>query len=191
MNHLKFILPLVLLISLISFSQQDTIKIYSDDDQSIYFDTTKVGYYNNMDRLSDSLTDGVYIFLDRSKKDIKHAKPRLVAVYKNSLRHGEFISFTYEHSGKRRLVYKRVCSFKKGKKEGVDQSYELRWCDKSYKIIHETYSTYKYGKRDGISIQFWQGLATNVLVYNDGVEVSNNEIDLSMPLKIYDEFGIE
>jgi hypothetical protein len=171
-------LLIYLLLSVVNTYGQKTYEIYKDDSLHFYFKElgTENGFYYNPHNMKDSLDDGIYLFYNVEKKDSLSPKKRIIyrGEYVNNCKNGcfEMNSYFYKKRNKtQKLEYKHVCHYKDGKKDGTEEAYHIEYnIVRSYSVIMSDYSEYKNGELNGLSISYYRGRPTKIIMYEMGEE---------------------
>lgn len=179
MNNLnrKFVIILFSLLFLFKYSyNQQVFKIYNDDSISQYFKELgkNNGYYRSYNNIKDSLPDGIYLFYDVKRKDSLSKTKNIIikAQYENNCKVGlfEFNGYSYDKNGGSELRNKEQCSYKNGKKDGIEECYNYYPSKPSVSIIN-FYGEYLEGKKNGLFMYFKLGYPTDIIIYeNDSIK---------------------
>lgn len=148
----------------------------SQEEFSIYADELKLycktSFALSADNLKDSLPSGNYIFYNVSKenRNSKHKEIILRGSYVNGVKDGLFEYKLYSNSKKAKvkLISFQHVRYVNGLKSGVDELYEVDDCSTQ---IPRHYYDYSKGKKNGICIDYENGLIKLILLYRDDIVI--------------------
>lgn len=142
---------------------QETFHVYSDD--FVKFCKTKL--YISSENLKDTLPSGRYYFYNVTKENSHRKKKKIVLQgnYVNGVKEGLFFSKYYSFK-KSELISFRKTNYKKGKRTGIEEEYQV--CDNdTLKLIPKSYYNYLNGNKDGICIEYENGVITSILLFKE------------------------
>jgi hypothetical protein len=183
---------IILLISIELYSQNKTNEFYIYKDDTCYIKKALVGdkffYYS----FNDSLKDGRWFVYNIQRKDSSSSYKRVIlkGLFKNNKREGLFETFEYFPNNETENTHYYFCSYKDGKKHGVEEEYFI------YKIPNIRtllfHGEYNNGKEDGCFINiekdgylsrqshYKNGVLLNSAIYSGNKSSRNREIEFSV-----------
>jgi hypothetical protein len=159
--------------STILFSQNQTLhEFYNTDSNIIKLYNHK--FYLDNDNFKDSLEDGKYVVLKKSKH---HQIDTLnICYYINGKKNGLFQTFGYD--GDNRLSHFENTYFINGEKNGISKKYRIRYIKKKKIIYLESIKEYKNGKLNGIMIVFKNEIPLVLSYYENGVLIYKSNLEM-------------
>lgn len=163
------------------FFGQITYQICLDDSIDNYFKPNeRYKSIYDIDNLKDSLPDGIYIFYDVKRKNIKKGNIMIKGEYKNGVKVGLFEKIFFVGSGKKsQIKSQHLCTFKNGLKHGIDQEYNFgkgakyeytkNEFHRSNDIQLNTYAEYQFGKLNGLFMYFTNGHPIRIYIYENDI----------------------
>jgi hypothetical protein len=164
-----------------NFFGQITFLICLDDSINSYFKLNErfTNIYD-IDYLKDSLPDGIYIFYDVKRKNIKKGNIMIKGEYKNGVKEGLFEKNFFVGSGKKSIIKSQhLCTFKNGLKHGIDQEYNFGKGSKYQHTKNEfhlanniqlnTYAEFQFGKLNGLFMYFNNGHPIRIYIYENDI----------------------